>query len=448
MNEERKHEKHLRIKNRITPIFYIIISFVGVILVGSVLLVLPVASADHENSLTYIDAFFLAVSAVCVTGLSPVVVATALSVFGKIVLALLIQIGGLGLVTIISFIMFATGAKINISQAMVVKEALSQPGFKNIKPLIKHIFIITFIFEICGTVMNMFVFTADYPFWEALGISIFHAISSFNNAGFDIIGAESMVPYANNILLNFSTCLLIICGGLGFLVYEDLFFFRKWRKFSTQTRVVLIINLLLLFSSIFIIYALEYNEITFMQAVFYAVNLRTAGFTTFNNAAVLRHSAIVTSLFFMLVGGSPLSTAGGIKTTTIYVIFASMTSFVSGKKTVVRHRQIPDETKIKAFFLFAFAVLEVCFGTFLIFILENERFSFETVIYETVSAFGTVGLSLGVTPYLSAGSKLVLCFIMFTGRVGPSALISAFNIKPYKPDRGNVEFLGVDLMVG
>ncbi len=441
-------ENHGRIRNRVTPILYVILSFIGVIFVGSLLLVLPAASSDPSNSLSYIDAFFLSVSSVCVTGLSTVTIATALSVFGKIVIACLMQIGGLGLVTIISFFWFAAGIKINISQAMVVKEALSQPGYGHLRPLIKHVILITAGFEVLGTILNMFVFGFDYPFWEALGISMFHAISSFNNAGFDIIGAESLVPYANNFLLNFSTCLLIIAGGLGFLVFEDFFTFRKWRKFSLQTRIVLLTNLFVLLVSILIVYALQFNNMTFMEAVFYSINLRTAGFTTINNKMILKNSTVLVSNFFMVIGGSPFSTAGGIKTTTLFVILGSLYSSITGKKTLFCNREITDATKIKAFFLVVMAVFEIILGATLISIFENESISLEYVLYECCSAFGTVGLSLGITSSLSVGSKIILCALMFTGRVGPSMLISAFNLSPYKPNKAEVGFLGIDLMIG
>lgn len=447
---EQKHEGEIKgqIKKRMSPLLTIILSFALVIFVGSVLLVLPFASSEGYQ-LSYENSLFLAVSAVCVTGLTPVVLATELSIFGKIVMALLIQIGGLGLVTLVSFVMFATGKRFNVSQAIVVKEALNQPGFAHIKPLINHILIITASFELLGTFMNMFVFSVDYPFWEALGISAFHAISSFNNAGFDIIGPVSLYPYKDNVLLNLSTCILIIAGGLGFLVYEDLVTFHKWKRFSVQTRIVLIVNLSLILLSILTTYACGYDKMTFMQAAFYAINLRTAGFTTFaNNVDSLSNANVIFSIIYMFIGGSPLSTAGGIKTTTLFVIIASVFSFSRGKKTVVFKRTIDHYTKLKAFFLLFTGLSELLTATILISVFENDQFLLKEVIYECSSAFGTVGLTLGITPFIHTGSKIVLELLMFSGRLGPVIFLTVWNPTLYKPSNNEVLYLGTDLMVG
>jgi trk system potassium uptake protein TrkH len=452
MEEEQKENHIFRMKalrQKISPLTTIFLSFALIIFVGSIILFLPFSASESTGQLSYIDALFLSVSAVCVTGLSPVVLATSLSIFGKIVMALLIQIGGLGLVTIVSFVVFATGKKFNVSQAVVVKEALSQPGMSHLKPLIKHIIIITASFELLGTVLNMFVFGFDYPFWEALGISVFHAISSFNNAGFDIIGSQSMIPYKDNFLLNFSTCLLIIAGGLGFLVYEDFIEFHKWKRFSIQTKIVLIVNLVLLITSVFTIYGVEYSsKVSFMQAAFYAINLRTAGFASFDLASTLTSSGKIISIILMFIGGSPLSTAGGIKTTSLFVILASLSSFRKGRRTVAFHREIDHYTKLKAFYLMSIGILDILIGSALISLFEQDAFSISDIMFECTSAFGTVGFTVNLTSQLNPWSKIVLCILMFTGRVGPVLLLSMWNPTLYKPKRQEVRYLETDLIIG
>lgn len=449
MEEENvKLDKRRAIRKKISPLAYIILSFLSVILVGSLLLFLPISASDSDHRLSYINAFFIAVSGVCVTGLSPIAdLSVTFSVFGKVILAILIQIGGLGLVTIVSFVMFASGKRFNVSQAMVVKEALNQNGFAGLKKMIFHIIIITASFEVVGTIMNLFVFTKDYPFWEALGISVFHAISSFNNAGFDIIGSTSMIKYADNFLLNFSTCFLIIGGGLGFLVFEDIFTFHKWRNFSIQTKIVLLVNLFLLVLPPILFKAFEWNDITFMQAFFYSVNLRTAGFTTFD-LTKLSGASVALSVILMFIGGSPLSTAGGIKTTTLFVLLSSMVSFSRGKRTVVFKREIDHYTKLKAYILMFLGIFEIFLGSILISLFEKDGVELDKIVFEATSAFGTVGFTIGVTPGLSVGSKIVLCFLMFSGRVGPVLLLAIWNPTLFKPKRSEVRYLDTDVIVG
>ena len=443
---------HLKIPKKkfhlIQPLMFVIISFLLVILIGSILLVLPISSSDISTHLHYIDALFLSVSAVCVTGLSTIAsIGDTLSVFGKIVICLLIQIGGLGLVTIVSFIMVASGRRLDLFTASVVKESLSQSGYSELRTLLKHIIIITIVMETFGTGMNLIVFASDYPFWEALGISIFHSVSSFNNAGFDIIGSTSMIAYKDNILLNLNTCFLILCGGLGFLVYEDVFLSRRWHKFSIQTRIVLITNGILIILSFFLVKILQGDSITWLQAFFYSVNLRTAGFTTFDVGNTITSSNVILSSVLMFIGGSPLSTAGGIKTTTFFIILASIGSLFTGKQPIVYKRELSKGCIRKALILFIIALLGVFLGIFFISINEGNKFTFTQMFYECFSAFGTVGLSMGITTELSVLSKLVLCLLMFFGRLGPVTILAVW--KPFFKHKGDdIFYLETDISVG
>jgi len=439
---ERRRFKH------VPPLMYIFLSFAIVILIGSVLLVLPISSSDMNNSLSYINAFFLSVSAVCVTGLSPIAsIGDSLSTFGKIVIGLLIQIGGLGLVTIVSFIIVATGKRFNMSTANVVKESLNQSGFGELRQLLVHIVIITVVFEVFGALVNLMVFIHDYPFWEALGISVFHSVSSFNNAGFDIIGSTSMVKYQDNILLNLNTCFLILAGGLGFLIYEDVFAMRKWKKFSIQTRIVLITNGLLLMTSFLLVKLLQGNSITWLQAFFYSVNLRTAGFSTFDVGTTLNTSTSVISAALMFIGGSPLSTAGGIKTTTLFVIVAAVISLYTGRNPIVFKREISHETIRRAFILFFLGIFDIFLAVFIISIIEGSKFSPIQIVYECFSAFGTVGLSMGITTEISSWSKIILCLLMYFGRLGPVTMLTMWT-PLFKSKANALSYLSTEISIG
>lgn len=450
MVEQQGMEKpKTKYKKSFSPLLTIFLSFVLVILIGTILLSLPFATSESADSLGFVDALFISTSAVCVTGLTTIPnLSITLSVFGKVVLALLIQIGGLGLVTIVSFFLLSTGKRIAFRTKKLMRDALNQSSFAQIKSIVRYIVFTSIIFETIGTIMNMFVFIDDYSFWSALGISIFHSISSFNNAGFDIIGSDSMSVYSDNLLLNFSTCLLVLCGGLGFMVIHDIIKKRRWKKFSIQSKIVLIMNTSILCISILSIKLLQGESISWMQAVFYSVNLRTAGFSSFNLGEVLTPGTSFLSLLLMFVGGSPLSTAGGIKTTTLFVLIMAFISYAKGKKTIVFKREITGRAKYKAFLLIVSAILGVFLGIFLILIFENGTFQMQDVIFECFSAFGTVGLSRGITSQLSSSSKIVICFLMYFGRIGPVSVLTIWNPMLNNPHKTNVEYLSTDIMIG
>ena len=446
--QEAKRERRRKRSNIISPLLYILLSFLVIIMTGFALLATPWASSDPKQGLAPIDALFVSVSAVCVTGLSPVVLAESLSLFGKIIVGIEIQIGGLGILTIAASVVFITGRKININQAIVMKEALSQSGFGHMKKLIYHILIITFVFEAIGTALSYLVFRNDFAPAEAFGISLFHAVSAFNNAGFDIIGNTSLIAYKDNVLLNLVTCALIIAGGLGFLVFEDIINYRKFRKFPTQTKIVLIMTAIILVISTLLNYLIGHDKMTFLQSFFYSVNLRTAGFTTFDNVNTLSRAGVIASIFFMFIGGSPVSTAGGIKTTTFFVILLSFHSFVHGKKAVAFKREISAFTRNKAFMVAFLFLALILVGSTAISLFENNAYPLEFLMYEATSALCTVGFTMGITPLLSVGSKLILCLLMFTGRVGPIMMLTSWNPNLYHVKKSDVDYLEADVMIG
>lgn len=444
-----KTRKHTQFWKILPPVMVIFLSFLAMILFGSILLVLPFAT-DSGHSLSYIDALFLSVSAVCVTGLTTVAdVGGTLSIFGCTVLGILIQIGGLGLVTIVSFVIVASGKRLNMATASVVKESLNQSGFRELRRLLVHIVIITLAFEILGTGLSFIVFSKDYPAAEAFGISLFHAVSSFNNAGYDIIGSTSMSKYADDVLLNLTTCGLVIAGGLGFLVYEDLLFRRRWKKFSIQTRLVLVVNLFVLAIGFLMTKALQGDSITWLQAFFYSVNLRTAGFASFDVGSTLKFSTAVFSMAMMFVGGSPLSTAGGIKTTTLYVLLKNLVCSAKGRKPIIDRREISPETFRRASLLFTISIIDVFLAVLFLSLFEagNSQVSFLQILFECFSAFGTVGDSMGITTVIGTGSKITLCFLMYFGRLGPVTLLNLWT-PILKPNDNDVEYLSTDISIG
>ncbi len=429
-----------------SPYVMIIVSFAILIVVGTILLSLGISSSGTR--LSFIDAFFLSTSAVTITGLSPLLnVGASLSLFGKIVLALLIQIGGLSVITLGVFIMIFMGVKFNISDRYLFKESLNQNSAAGIIRLVKKIVLITISIELFGTLVNLIVFAPLYPFMEALGYSVFHAISSFNNAGFDIFGVGSLIAFKDHPLLILNTAFLIMSGGIGFLVISDIFAWRKSKRLSNQTRIVLFMNLLLWISGFLLLKLtnLSNNNFNWFNSFFLSVSARTAGFSTLDLTLLSRGSLLIL-MALMFIGASPVSTGGGIKVTTFFVIFKSITSFASGKEPTVNKRLIPDKTRQKAFILLILAVFIIFLSTMLLLILN--AISFEAAFIETISGFANVGLSLNITPTLDVASKIIIALVMFSGRVGPLTLVMIVNKNWYKKGEPNIRYLEEKLIIG
>ena len=334
------------VKKKHTPLLNIVLSFAIVILIGTLLLLLPF-SVKPGVKLSFVDALFTSASAVCVTGLVPVAsLQETFSVFGNIVLALLIQIGGLGFVTIAIFVLVALGAKVGIANRYLAKEALNQSSASGIVKLIRLVIKTTLTIECIGFILNLFVFVQDYEFLDAVGISAFHAISAFNNCGMDILGRESLMHYQDNILLNISTTLMIILGGIGFIVLQDIKNNKHWSRFLPHTKIVLKVTACLIVSGMVLLKISEGSNITWLQAFFHSVSARTAGFATMP-FGTLRETTLLILIVFMFIGASPSSTGGGIKTTTFYTMVKSIIAFARGKKAITYHRKIEEETKLK-----------------------------------------------------------------------------------------------------
>jgi trk system potassium uptake protein len=412
---------------------------------------LPISTVEGVQ-FAFVDALFLSTSAVCVTGLSTIAnLAIALSTFGKILLALLIQIGGLGIVTIAIYVLVIFGIKIGVTERYVVKEALNQNNLGGIVRLLKAIIMTTLAIESVGFILNFIVFIQDYPFWSAVGHSAFHTISSFNNAGFDILGETSIQAYSGNVLFNFSTMLMLILGGLGFIVLQDVWKKRSWKHLSLFSHIVIKTSAMLILFGWLSIKLLDYDSVTWLQALFQSVTTRTAGFSTIN-ISILHRSTLTIMMLLMFIGASPNSTGGGIKTTTFYTIAKSIWCFLQGKTPVVKNRRIDEVSRVKAFTITILAATSVFVAFVILSRIEadnpNFDMSYQNLLFETVSAFGTVGLSLGITPHLMPASKIVITILMFIGRLGPLTIFGILNKNWGHPNASNVEYATERIIVG
>ena len=401
----------------------IALGFAVVILLGSVLLLLP-CSVQEGVHVTYIDALYTSTSAVCVTGLIAVDAGDTFTPIGQFFLGLLIQVGGLGVTAVGAGIILAIGKKVDLKGRTLVREAMNLESGKGIVVFVKNIFITTLVFELTGAVLSFLVFVQDYPPLQAAGISLFHSVAVFNNSGFDILGNfKNLIPYQDNILLNLVTCVLIICGGIGFLVIREIWTKKcRWKQFSMHTKVVLTVSAVLIVAGTLLIKATE--NISWLGAFFCSVSARTAGFSTyalgdFTNAGLL----IVTALMF--IGASPGSTGGGIKTSTFFVLLQGIKSAATNQSEKAFHYAVPKDAFRKAAVITLLAVAVVFLGTFAMTIMEPD-ISLIDALFEVTSAFGTVGLSTGITPGLGIGSKLLSILIMYIGRLGPLTIASVW----------------------
>ncbi len=415
----------MAIFKKMSPGRFITLGFTAVILLGVLFLVLPF-SAINGVKVSFIDALFTATSAVCVTGLATIDLKDSFNVFGRIVVALLIQVGGLGFASVgVGFFLLAR-KKVSFKDRLVVKEALNLGSVKGIVKLVKAILLITLCFESVGVILSYIVFSKDYPPLTALGISVFHSISAFNNAGFDVLGGfQNLMPYTDNVLLNLTTCGLIIFGGLGFFVIKEIIHKRTFKKFSLHTKIVITMTVALLFIGTLLIKLTE--DVSWLGAFFLSTSARTAGFSTYAPGS-FTSAGLFVIIILMFIGASPGSTGGGIKTTTAFTLFKSAYSVATNKHCTAFKRKIPHDVVTKAFIITFLAACLICADTFLISIIEPQ-YTFMQVLFEVVSAFGTVGLSTGITPELSEGSKLILIFTMFIGRLGPLTIATIWSFK-------------------
>lgn len=421
------------------PARLIAAGFFLVILTGACFLMLPVSLRPGVHT-SFLDALFTATSATCVTGLVTVDPGDTYTVFGRVILALLIQTGGLGFTSMGAGLMLATKRRVGFKSRLLLKEALNVDNFRGIVRLLKAILLTTLIFETVGALLSFPVFVRDYPPLEAVGISIFHSISSFNNAGFDILGGgQSLIPYQNDILLNLVTGGLIIFGGLGFLVILDVLRNRSFRKLTLHSKVVISTTLTLLIAGTLVFRFTEHMP--WIGAFFNSVTPRTAGFATYP-INEFSHAGLFVMILLMFIGASPGSTGGGIKTSTFFILMQTMRSALNKRHMGAFHRSISPENTSRAFLITQLSLSVVLIGTFLLCLLEPS-FEMRQLLFEVVSAFGTAGLSTGITANLHAASKLLLIFLMFIGRLGAFTIITMWIERPEQNARYTEESITI-----
>lgn len=434
------------------PYLVFFFGFAIIIFIGALLLTLPFASQNGQ-SVGFINALFTATSATCVTGLVVVNTASHWTVFGKVVIAILIQIGGLGVMTMTAMISFFLGKRISLKTRVLIMEERSADELQGVVRLTKNILLFTFSVELIGAVLFSFVFIKDYGVAKGIGYSIFHAISSFCNAGFDLIG-NSMINYVDNPIITLAVCGLVVIGGMGYFVFWDISASKNFHMLTLHTKLVLIMTGILLVAGTVFMFMLEYNNPGTMgnldlsgkinASIFQAVNPRTAGFNSVPIENIRMATAAIT-IVLMFIGGSPASTAGGIKTTTFAVLIVSFYNLFKGKRDFeVFERRIMPETTIRAAAILMVSLMLVLGISIILTVTEEiTGYDYLDIIYETVSAFATVGLSRGLTPFLSNAGKLILSLVMFIGRVGPMTVAYAFlkqnkNIGNYTYPEGRV----------
>jgi trk system potassium uptake protein TrkH len=419
------------------PPVSLMISFAFVILIGTVLLMLPTASAANQVT-PFTDALFTATSATCVTGLIVYDTGSYFSLFGQLVILLLLQIGGLGIMTVSTAFALIMGRRLTLKLENVMHSVVGDGQRLDVLQLLKNIVIVTILIEALGAILLFPEFLKTMSSSQAMYHAIFHSVSAFCNAGFSLF-ADSLMGFVDSPLINITVSSLILLGGLGFAVMIDLYRFLmrvdKARKLSLHTKIVLSMSAFLLLIGFIFIYVTEYNGVMqgfsvsrrILSSWFQSVTARTAGFNTINTAA-LAPASILIILGLMFVGASPGGTGGGIKTTTFAVLILSVTSMLRGRKDLsLFNRRISISNSREATGLITLSAGIVFIVIFLLFITEQQ--AFEKIIFEALSAFGTVGLSMGITADLSGPGKFLITILMYIGRIGPLTLIYALSMR-------------------
>lgn len=456
-------------RKTLSPYLLVILSFFVIIMLGAFLLCCPFSNTDGQWG-NFIDSLFTATSSTCVTGLSVFVngVAAELTFFGQIIMAIMIQLGGLGFVTILAFIITLFKRRLQIKDRFFFAQAVSAESIGEMTKFVRKIIFISFCCEMIGFLLYLPVFFQIFPkdTGKALWNSLFTSISAFNNAGFDLLGNTSFVQGLGNPLmdnlptwalyyLKSVTMLLIIFGGLSFLVIMEIFSFKKKpSQYRTFTKIVLSTTIFLILGGTVALLLTDglksYQRMSPFDALFQSVTCRTAGFAGYNQAN-LSVAGRVVSCILMYIGGSPLSTAGGIKTTTAFMIGLAMYKYLRGKKVAAFKRSYSSKMVLKATSLLIISLSAILISYLIVVGLETNNSYISDrgeIIYDIFSAFGTVGLSTGITPYFSWGSKIVLCFLMFIGRLGPMTLFQVFQKNMDKDELLHYAYVEEDFLIG
>ncbi len=417
----------------------IVFGFLTIILIGTCFLLLPAASKSG-NGVNFLDALFTATSATCVTGLSVFNIFDTYTIFGQVVILTLIQIGGLGFMALTSFVYMLLSRRVSLSSKLAINEDISGGNIKTMRRTLRRIVALTFGTELVGAVFLIGGFSVYMPAGEAVWNGIFHSVSAFCNAGMDIIAAEgagSLTRFSSDPLILLPIAALVMIGGLGFMVVVDIWDSKTWRHFRLHTKVVLLMTAaMVLFGTLFFFGAEFNNEKTlgamstgdkFLNAFFHAIVTRTAGFSSFDLTA-MNPASVFMSDVMMFIGAAPGSTAGGIKVTTLFVLVVTMTSVIRQRKYAIVDKQtIGSKTVHKAAAVVVLALTIMVLSMCALLLTDGNNFTFAELFFEQVSAYGTVGLSLGVTSGLSVGGKIIIILNMFLGRVGALTFFISFT---------------------
>lgn len=465
----------------------LIISFMSIVILGSILLSMPFVFRDNPNNEwchvgTYLDAFFTSLSAMSLTGITtyPEGLVNTLNGVGQTIVIILVQIGGLGIVTILTFLFSIFRGKLQFRERLMISQAIAFNNFADIARFVRRLMLITVVCEICGFVLGIPVFSALFPndIPKVLAYSAFHSVSSFNNAGFDLFsGTNSLIGglYTNNggailannwlyYYFNIYNAILTLLGGISFLVIIDAVIEHKSpRKWSSFTRMVLTMTVILIVAASGILFLTDGlkkdNPMNIFQILMQVINCRTAGYSVYPQSEISLPGKIICG-FMMFVGGSPLSTAGGIKVTTIFIIIVAILSYFRGKRIPVFQRNLSNNIIAKSMSLVFIVVTIIALAFVLITVsgvTEIEGYTMKPelkddlasiYLYSALSFFGNVGFYTGIEPFLSAGAKIVLCFLMLLGHLGPMAFFQLFQNNLDKKGNVHYSFVEEDILIG
>lgn len=445
---------------RLSPARVMVLGFAGIIFIGAILLNLPISSNTGE-SIGFLDALFTSTSAVCVTGLVVVDTGTYWSEFGQTVIIMLIQIGGLGFMTIATMFALISKKKINLKERLLIQESLNQFDLSGVVSLAKNVLTITFLIEGIGALLLSFVFVPKLGFLDGIFYSIFHSISAFCNAGFDLMGPisgefSSLTSFVSNPIISLTISILIVLGGLGFPVIIDFVKNKRLNRMSLHSKITLVTTAILILIGALLIFIIEYKnpktlgslgwDGKILASLFQSVTTRTAGFNTID-LSIMHESAIFIIIMLMFIGASPASTGGGIKTTTFAITLLSVKSFVTGREDVeVYKRRIDGVTVRKTIGIVFIGVMAVISGTIILSIIEPE-FNLLQSSFEVVSAFTTAGLSIGGSLNLTPIGKMIIILFMFMGRAGSLTILMALVSKK-KSTHPNIRYPEGKVLVG
>lgn len=431
-------------KIELTPPQILVIGFALIILIGGTLLSLPISSAKGE-SLPFLDALFTATSATCVTGLVVVDTGTTFSVFGQIVIILLIQVGGLGFMTMATLVAFVLKKRISLKERLILQEAMNQGSMEGIVRLIRKVIFYSLTIEFAAAVLFAIRWSFDLGPGRAIYYGIWHAISFFNNAGFDLFGSvtgpfSSLTAYADDVLVNVVSMGLIILGGIGFIVIADVVDYKKCRKLSLHSKIVLSMTAALILVGAVVMFIFEYSNPKtlgslnwtgkILASFFQSVTPRTAGANTIDIGG-MRQASQFFMIILMFIGASPGSTGGGVKTTTFTVLIGAVIAMIRGKEDIVLfHYRLGRDRIMKATAIIFLALMLVVLVAMVLSTTEDH--SFLMILFEVTSAFGTVGLTMGLTSDLTTFGKILIALMMFAGRLGPLTLAYALGPKAEK----------------